>query len=154
MTAPSAERLAYMDFTVSISVLPYAFIQPMPEIHNRYLASVKPFQPVVRFANVFTYKLKRTLYSYDTVAKQKVWYLIIVAGFTTAFVLYVLNCSGKLNSDRLPNTPALSFLRASWFVFSVLMAQGIYNERIHQQFLYHFFFKQGIVYKLVSYQLE
>lgn len=47
LISPTAERLSYMDFTVAVSVLQFALIQPTPKIHNRYLATVQPFQPVV-----------------------------------------------------------------------------------------------------------
>ncbi len=47
LTSPTAERLALIDFTASIAVLNFAFIQPMPKIENRFLAPLKPFQPTV-----------------------------------------------------------------------------------------------------------
>lgn len=44
-----------MDFTVAVSVLKYSIIQPMPEIKNRFLASIKPFQPTVRIYIIVTF---------------------------------------------------------------------------------------------------
>lgn len=50
LITPTAERLAYMDFTTAVSVFTFAMIQPMPQIHNRFLAPIKPFQPTVDYS--------------------------------------------------------------------------------------------------------
>ncbi|KAI9559869.1 hypothetical protein GHT06_013876 [Daphnia sinensis] len=71
LITPTAERLAYMDFTTAVSVFTFAMIQPMPQIHNRFLAPIKPFQPTV-------------------------WYLIFIAFAATALIM-----RGHVHSGRL-----------------------------------------------------
>lgn len=46
LISPTADRLDYMDFTMAISVLNFAVIQPMPIIQKGFMSPIKPFQPM------------------------------------------------------------------------------------------------------------
>ena len=48
LISPTAELLALIDFTSTMTVLDFAFVQPMPKITNRFTATIKPFQLTVR----------------------------------------------------------------------------------------------------------
>ncbi|XP_059350239.1 glutamate receptor ionotropic, NMDA 1-like [Daphnia carinata] len=101
LISPTAERLEYMDFTLAVSVLNFAIIQPMPNINNRFMAPFKPFQSTV-------------------------WYMIFVAfGATVVFLSMITKCTRS--SKPIPRQmQSRVFPGAAWYTFSVLVAQGAY----------------------------
>ncbi|KZS20609.1 Uncharacterized protein APZ42_012664 [Daphnia magna] len=112
LISPTAERLAYMDFTLAISVLNFAIIQPMPNIYNRFMAPIKPFQSTV-------------------------WYMIFVAfGATVIFLSVIMKCTG---SNKLVPIQVKSRVVSEtvWYTFSVLVAQGGYfpSSRLSLRFI-------------------
>ncbi|XP_057365423.1 uncharacterized protein LOC130686150 [Daphnia carinata] len=103
LITPTAERLAYMDFTTAVSVFTFAMIQPMPQIHNRFLAPIKPFQPTV-------------------------WYLIFVALAATALTLSLVKiCAGRAVEGR-GQTNVQVLADNAWYALVVITSQGGYMQ--------------------------
>lgn len=109
-----------MDFTLAISVLNFAIIQPMPNIYNRFMAPIKPFQSTVHTASINQMLGSHQITSFFF----QVWYMIFVAfGATVIFLSVIMKCTG---SNKLVPIQVKSRVVSEtvWYTFSVLVAQG------------------------------
>lgn len=109
-----------MDFTLAISVLNFAIIQPMPNIYNRFMAPIKPFQSTVHTASINQMLGSHQITSFFF----QVWYMIFVAfGATVIFLSVIMKCTGS--NKRVPiEVKSRVVSETVWYTFSVLVAQG------------------------------